>query len=359
MDKMSVIERAGNWKHRSLHLVLISLVLISIVISGNPARAESPDLTNMGRVLKYNKEAIEFIDICISNLDRPKDPEAAKFADVFNKNIEDDYNRAIQRDFQAQVWYLQRNYSRTYKDAKKSQNILQDIYRRILENYIDGTWAMLEEAAPLIVKTRDRDARHLLKLGYRDLESSRLFYRRGHNINPYLHTNQMLQYREGIKRIRRARRYALLALIEAKLPRSEKPQFQVVTLDDVRSKKKGEYFTQSSYTRVLNYLINLMGRKLLQREITREVPQEKSLINKAQVFQFQILEIHQDNYGRLQADRKSVWQKLITELDPQVVTRKESLPNRNSENRNEVNRNNSDPKTKPRTNDNNKKDDGN
>ena len=322
-------------KTRKNYIFLILLLTLVIQI---PVPAVSPDLTNMGHMLNFNKSAIKFIDICISNLAGAEDKKK-----IFPGEMKEEYKKAIGYDFYAQLWYLQRNYSRSYIQSRKSQKILQTIYRKILLNYIDETWALLEEAAPMIVRTQDKSARHLLKLSYRDLESSKLFFQRGFNIKPTLHTNQIQQYRSGIKRIRRSRRYAILSLIEAKLPHSEKPQFQVITLDDVKNKKAGLEIKQSDYIRVRNYLINLMGRNLLPRSLEKRMPREASIIKEPKIIKLKLLEIHQDNYGRLLSTRISIWQILVSGLETKSFHAKKALPKRNSQNRFKIKRENSGP----------------
>ncbi len=321
--------KSTNRKRSVLLLITVSALCLLGPASGK-LRGISPDLTNMGRLLKVNRAGIKFMDECISNLPE-KDGTGGQ--NLFREEMKKAYADAIQDDFHAQLWYLQRNYSRTYRDLKSSQNKLQNVYRRVLINYIDETWIMLEEAAPLIVRTRDRAARHLLKLGYRDLESAKLFYTRGYNITPSQHTNQIQHYRDGIKRIRRARRYAIRALIEAKLPFSEKPQFRVVTLDDVKAKKQGTLFKESHYINVRNLLVNLMGRRLLPRDVQKDLPREVSLEGRARKVKLDLVEVHQDNYGRLISERRSVWREIVKNLNVSGFHGQKTLPKRNSGNR--------------------------
>lgn len=336
----------------SIYMYPRLLLVLVFALATSPAvlRAEAPDLTNMGRLLEFNRTAIEFLDNAISNLPDPKSEDTkSDFPDRMRKL----YDTAIQHDFYGQLWYLQGNYSNTYRELKKSENALQEAYRRILINYIDETWILLEEAAPLVVRTRDHGARHLLRLGYRDLESSRMFFQRGYNIKPTLHQNQISQYREGIKRIRRGRRYAILSLIEAKLPDAEKSKFQVVTLDDMRRKREGTQFTQTDYERVLNLLVNLMGRRLLPRLVRKPLPHENSLAGQPRVVQLELLEVHQDNYNRLLSNRRSVWREIVSKLDVKKFNEDKVLPRRDGSNRYFVPREKSGPgeggKTDPTT----------
>lgn len=323
------------------NLPLATLIFFLLGIS--PLAAGSPDLTNMGILLGHNRDTIKFIDNCISNLPQTREGEKAE---IFTREMRELYLKALDHDYYAQIWYLQGDYSRSYRDVRKSQLALVEIHRRILVNYIDDSWVLLEITAPLVVRTRDRGARHLLRLGYRDLESSRLFFNRGFNIRRELFSNKIQHYQDGIKRIRRARRYALLALIEARLPHSEKPQFQVVTLDDVKNKREERLFKPSDYERVLNMLVNLMGRRLVPRTITRRLPRDISMIGESREVHLDLLEVHQDNYNRLVADRTSAWGELVSKIKVSQFNLKRVLPKRNSKNRYYIPREDSGPDKK-------------
>ncbi|MBI3396656.1 MAG: hypothetical protein HY042_12520, partial [Spirochaetia bacterium] len=183
--------------------------------------------------------------------------------------------------------------------------------------------------------TRDAQARHLLQLGFRDLESARAFHQTGYNINPTLHNNQLDYYRDGIKRIRRARRYGVLALVEAKLPKEEKSDYQQVTLDDIKNKAEDETLKQSDFEKTLNTLINLTGRKLLPPSVSSDA--------RGRPITLKLLEIHQDNYNRLMSDKRSVWHEIVAELKTDEFHAKEIVPKRNRENKDSVPASDSDP----------------
>ncbi|MBX7057333.1 MAG: hypothetical protein K1X75_04660 [Leptospirales bacterium] len=321
--------KSGRRGRRRGSVVLLLVLLLTL--PGVALLAQSPDLTNMGVLLEQNRGDIRFFDIALSNMS-DKNPDGSP--NSLRAELIEQYRAALTHDFYANLWYLQGQYGRTHRELKESQNQLQQAYRKILERYLETTWALLEESAPLIVRSRDQSARALLRLGFRDLETTRLFHVRGSNIHPRLHTNQIQYYREGLKRIRRARRFALLALVEAKLPREERPQYQLVTYDDVRNPEPGEQ--DNDFQRVLKLLINMTGRRLIPDAITTR--------NLAQPAELKLLEIHQDNYNRLISDRRSIWMEESAKLNTDSFYEAYSLPRRNSQNKDEVPRAESDPR---------------
>ncbi len=285
----------------------------------------------MGQVLAQNRLYILFMDTCVVNLRGPSAQEDPK---GMRAEFEGYYKNAITHDFYANLWYLQGNYSKTYQELRLSQNALQDLYRRVLENYIDETVILLEASAPIIVLTRDQSAKKLLELGFRDLESTRQIYMHGANTNPKMFLNQIMTYQDGILRARRGRRFAILALLEAKVPTPEKTKYQVVTLDDVKNlMEEGE--KQTKFVEILNLLSNMTGRNLVPKQISSDVLGKPITLN--------TLEVHQDNYGRMYSDRRSAFQQITVTLTSDEFHRSDALPKRNSENRNEVPASDSDP----------------
>lgn len=324
-------------KSRLRHFFGIGPLLVLLGVLGGPFSSVepiSPDYTNMGRLLETNRMNITFLDNAVSNMPLASDQDKA-----FREEMTKLFQSALRHDFYAHLWFLQGNYSRTYTELVASQDDLQNIYRRVLENYIDATWVLLESSAPLIVRTRDAQARHMLQLGFRDLESARQFHTSGISIKPTLHNNQMDFFRDGIKRIRRARRYGVMALIEAKLPKDEKSDYQQVTLDDIKNAEEDGKASENHYEKVLNLLINLMGRKLIPAEVGSDA--------RGRPIQLKLLEVHQDNYNRLISDRRSLWHEIVAELKTDEFHAKEVLPKRNRENKDTIPASDSDPEHKP------------
>lgn len=308
-----------------------SAFLFCLLLGTGPILAVSPDYSNMGEVLNDNRRALMFMDICVVNLRGPSAEEDPK---GMRAELEALYKSAIEHDFYANLWYLQGNYSKVYQEMRLSQKDLQELHRRVLENYIEETVVLLEASAPIIVLTRDQTAKKLLELGFRDIESTRLFYMRGFNSGPQLYANKINYYTDGILRIRRGRRYALLALLEARVPVPEKAKYQLVTLDDVKN-LMDQAEVQPKFNEILNLLINMTGRNLVPKVISDDLKGKRISLN--------VLEVHQDNYGRMYSDRRSVFQKISLELNTTAFHKSDAMPRRNTDNRDSVPASESDP----------------
>ena len=297
--------------------------LIFLMVSICSLQADSPDFTNMGELLKTNREDLEFINIPLSNLpnapENGQEPsEGLKTGLALKEKLTEKMKSAVEHDFFAGIYYLQGNYGHTYRELSTSRDLIQQVYKEILEYYIDGTWVLLESAAPIILRTQDAKSKHFLQLGFRDLESSRLFHQRGSNIGKKLHTNQINFYKEGIKRIRRARKYGILAIMESRTPLEEKKEYQYVSYDDIRNGNEAE--KQKEYDRVLNRMIGLISRQLVDATIKSN--------SRGYPIEIDIIEMHQDNFGAMIPDRVHLLNKMLSEVETAKFHESKRLPER-------------------------------
>jgi hypothetical protein len=108
--------------------------------------------------------------------------------------------------------------------------------------YLEDSKAILDEIAPIIIKSKNSRARLYLTLGYRDRTVSWNYYTIGEASNPRLYSYKIFQYDEGIKMARRAKRYGFLALYEAQSPDIKRQIFSTL----IKSEKEAgsKFFTR-------------------------------------------------------------------------------------------------------------------
>ena len=320
-----------------MHKAMRSGLALLLVIAAGAVWGESPDHTNVAALIERNQSDLRFFDTCVSNLplnDGDGQPDALR-AEVIGL-----YREAMQHDYNSNLWFMQGKYPAAHAEMQQSQDFLQQAYEKVLRRYTETTQALLDAAAPITLRTRDQSAGYLLRSGFRDLAHARNFHTRGYNINPRYHTNQLFYYRSGIERARRAGKYALLAMIEARLPFEERDQYQLVTYDDVRTGARKNDPAMNDYNRVALTLRNMIQRNLL--------PDAVGTRNLAVPIKLSLLEIHQDTHARLIENRNSVWLEESARLNTDRFFSDYALPKRNSENRNTVPASDSDP-IQPRT----------
>jgi len=179
-------------------LFLLAIAAITVPLLGYT------DQTTTERVVKENKEFIEFLDICLSNFGSENDDQKNRFFNVY------------QDQFNAEVSFLQSDYKRSFKSIYSSQGKNVDLYNDVLNiYYLDESKKILDKLAPSIIKSKNSSARLYLTLGYRDRALARNIQKIGNASRPHLRSYKIYSYQEAIKLARRSKRYALLALFES------------------------------------------------------------------------------------------------------------------------------------------------
>ena len=281
-----------------------------------------PDQEMLIQKLNQQREFMEYVDLAVSNLpegaledySQPPVIEAdpvteydLKMTPV--KSLTDEFHLAIFYDQRANRSFLQGDYNATHRDLMKSLFHLRNVYNETLKYYTDSTQILLDSAATVINRTRDPDALYYLKKGYGQLVSARQSYERGDNIQWKLFSNQVNYYRQGILEARLARRFAILAYINASLPRVEKPTEKISFGREALPLLEGD--RPDYFQSIQDMIETLMARNLMVKEF-------KAYFGSKPV-QIQILEMHQDDYGKFVSGRSSVRNRMImiqaTKLD--------------------------------------------
>ena len=163
------------------------------------------DQTTTERMLKENRDFIEFMDVCISNFGKERVGQyREKFFQIY------------QFHFNAQVFFLQSDYKNAFTNVRLSQGKHTQLYAEILKNiYLEDAKDILDKFAPYIIRSKNTRARLYLTLGYRDRAVSKNFEKIGNATRPKLFSYKLHKYVEGIKFARRAKRYGFLALYES------------------------------------------------------------------------------------------------------------------------------------------------
>ncbi|GBF49804.1 hypothetical protein LPTSP4_13230 [Leptospira ryugenii] len=308
----------GKWK------IILFAALASVHISH--LSAVSPEQTNLGILIFENKENISFINVCLSNLAPPQEeapsaqPTATPSADTGKKNLDHDYfkllKEANQSDFSGNMWYLQSNYTYAFRQLRRAQGELKNIFEVVIQKYIEDARSLLESAAPTIIRSNDSQSKALLRLGFRDLRSAEDLYTTGLNSSPHQYRYKLKLYQEGILTLRRAKRFAILAMIYSKTPDEDKPEYQYRSNEDLKEAREEE--KQRNYEKVRNTLINFIENKRMERTVQPPGnPDAKPL---------DLLEQHDDNYGFITAKRLDLLLEANALIKETEGAKRESVP---------------------------------
>lgn len=242
-----------------------------------PFYASSPDRAFVERKLYENRYILEFINVSVSNFG--------------NESVQKDFHSVIIDHFKAYRLYLQGQYPESFIIVQNSQKKTRKIFHYILEKkYMVDLEKMLTLNAAGILRSKDRRAMHLLKLGYRDLKIAREKKVKALNFNKYLNSIRIYFYIDAIQYARQAKRYAFLALMESKIPLPEKKDLQRQTLDDHLNKKVKPKITD--YEKILKELTSMVSRKLI-------------------VNNYDFFVHHDDNYGIIFREKKDYFKSFI------------------------------------------------
>jgi len=172
--------------------------LAVILIFGFTNAFAAVDQTFVERILKENREFVDFIDMCVTN---------------FTPDKKNDLFTIYQKHFNAEVAFLQGDYKRAFDNVYDSQKDMVVLYEFMLtEYYLEDSKNILDGFAPDIIRSKNTAAKQYLTLGYRDRTLSRTFYISGEASHPKLYSYKIFKYLEAINMARRAKRYAFISL---------------------------------------------------------------------------------------------------------------------------------------------------
>jgi hypothetical protein len=175
--------------------------VLSLVISPALEALASTDQTTTERILRENKRFVDFINICATN---------------FAETKKDDFRKAFEKHFNADIAYLQSDYKRAYRQVYASQGELEKLYHDIVkDSYLEDSKTILDKFAPGIIRSKNARARLYLTLGYRDRTVGYTYYTIAEASNPKFYSYKLYKYEDAIQMARRAKRFAFLALFES------------------------------------------------------------------------------------------------------------------------------------------------
>ena len=107
-------------------------------------------------------------------------------------------------------------------EVKKIQDMLIILFKKVIERDSNEALAMLNETAPEIMESGDARAKKYMSLGYRSVKWARTTSMMSDNLPPTNYSVRLYEYVKAIKNAKYARRYAILAIIEKRLPAEKK-----------------------------------------------------------------------------------------------------------------------------------------
>ncbi len=282
---------------------LRTVIMIFLVSSGSIA-ANSPDFESMTGNLNLSQKQISYLDLSLTNLSAT---EEDAITGKIREKLESEFKDALLNDHYSNMYLLQSNYNTAHDYLEKSRHHLHEAYVRAVEYYMEESDAFFKAASPMVLRTRDADAGYFFRAGYKNLGMAKRIYTIAYNTYPGNDVNKIESYREAIRYVRLARRNLMLAIINANLPRSEKPSHRYISYKEAKKLNAYDEEYVSFYERIRYLILRLVERKLLARDVILKVNGNERRIN--------ILDIHRDNYEYPVISRESVRRKLVNILE--------------------------------------------
>lgn len=288
----------------------------------------SPNIENLQSLMRENKLNFEFIDIVLSNLS-PAMSENEKITDYQNGKPRDETLKKRNRennpyyrkllladriDLEGIMMYYRSEYNKSYKYLKYAQKLLKDLYEDTLDMHNEQSRVLISYISRRILKSDDANSKYLVRLAFRELKIAENHFTLGFNTVPYQFRDKIVNYEMGFQASRRARRFAILALISYKTPDEDKPAYQKQSLSELQnSVNEGKV---NDYEYIKATLRNFIENKLLEPKIAMKVafPKPDPYREEADAYTYdvtkdsplELMEMHDDNYGIITYNRFSL-----------------------------------------------------
>lgn len=187
------------------------------------------DYTNSERIIRENKQFIDFINVSVTNL-------AEDQADAF-RNI-------YQMHFNADLAYMQGDYKTTYNKVYASQKELASLCHTMLkEKYLEESKNILSAISLVVAKSKNSRARNFLTLGYRDITRATEAFTIGDGSYRKHYSYKIFKYEEGIQLVRRAQRFGLFALFESLNPDGKRAVYNEIVRQEA-AEGRGYFYSR-------------------------------------------------------------------------------------------------------------------
>ncbi len=146
------------------------------------------------------------------------------------------FREIIQRDIFSQFLYMKYMFFESFREIRKCQKSLIDMYKEFLTQDIMMTRTELDLFAAKVVTSKDPLARLYLKLGYRETVNTSIEMGMADHYRETLYSMRLYKYVKAIKRIKEAKKYAFFAYLRASQTKDEKQQNKQLTFDETVKK---------------------------------------------------------------------------------------------------------------------------
>ncbi len=156
---------------------------------------------------------------------------------VSNSGIEEEKNlftEALRRDIIARTLYMKFSFNPAMNEIINVQKLLIPLFQKISLREIENARMLLNEIAPEVLQSGNRASRKYMSLGYRSVDWAQKVMIMSDNIRETNYSIRLYEYVKAIKNAKYAKRLAIIALIENRIPAAKRGKINYNKYDKVK-----------------------------------------------------------------------------------------------------------------------------
>ena len=170
--------------------------------------------------LKDNRYFFNFINPTITNSGSDEE-----------KNI---FTEAARRDLISRMLYMKFSFNPAMNEIRTTQLLLIDLFSKIAIREIENATILLNEIAPEVLKTGNKASKKYMSLGYRSADWAEKVMIMSDNLPEKNYSIKIYEYVKAIKNAKYCKRYAIIALIENRIPPEKRGRINYNKYDTVK-----------------------------------------------------------------------------------------------------------------------------
>lgn len=156
---------------------------------------------------------------------------------VSNTGTDEEKNlfiEAVRRDIIARTLYMKFSFNPAMNEIIIVQNLLINLFQKICVRETENATALLNEIAPEILHSENKRAKKYMSLGYRSVDSAKKVKMMTDNVRETNYSIRLYEYVKAIKSAKYARRLAIIALLEKRIPAEKKKKINYNRYEKVK-----------------------------------------------------------------------------------------------------------------------------
>lgn len=316
--------------------ILLFLFLYSLQLGAVPITPGS-----IKSLLSDNKENFHFLNVVLSNFSPPRSKqivsrESEKHSKISFSNYISLFNEANEKDLEGNYLYFMGQKKASFEALKQAQKNFREIFEYSHNRYIEETKGLIRYAAIKVIRSGDKQAVGILQKAYNELRRSEEKFMLGKNVAPYLVRHKIKLFKEGIELARKSRKFVLDSLIEYKILKQDKEEYnmQIPLVPKGYHSSLNEKFKINEYEKIKftlqTYIENRIVRQHIPVSSLDSSKTEKEPKKQEDRKTLDILEVHDDNFGIVTYGRDPILEdstkSLISDKGFEIDTLKSEEP---------------------------------